>query len=368
MENGGLSVAINRIDRFIITRLTLITVFILAVLILLFIIIDFSENSDDFTDRGAKIGFVFKAYYLPYIPEMLRLVTPVAAFIACLLFTGQQSERFEIIALKSSGVSLQRMFMPYLAFSVLAGALLFYLDGWVIPPANLKRHAFEREYLSGKQQPVNNRDLYRQPEPDATMRLQFINDKGTIAFNPEIFEFDSLSVKRHLQVDRMQWDDSLNLWKMESGWIYAIDSAGYQARRIVRFDTVLHVNPRDLARSSSDIYELTYPQILDYLEALDRSGASGEQLPRVQFYSKLLYPLTIVIAMLIGLPLASFRSKRGKGVHLAIGLSVSFVYLTVMKVMEPFGAANAIPPLAAALGAHLLFTAVGLILFWRYRQ
>jgi lipopolysaccharide export LptBFGC system permease protein LptF len=72
--------------------------------------------------------------------------------------------------------------------------------------------------------------------------------------------------------------------------------------------------------------------------------------------------------MLIGLPLASFRSKRGKGVHLALGLSISFIYLSAMKILEPFGAANAMAPWLAASGAHLLFLVFGLLLFWRYRQ
>jgi lipopolysaccharide export system permease protein len=358
----------TRLDRFIFFRLLLITVFILVVLILLFIIIDFSENSDDFADRGAKIGHIFIAYYLPYIPEMTRLVTPVAAFVACLLFTGQLSERFEIIALKSAGVSLQRIFVPYLIFGVFLAGLLFYLDGWVIPPSNLKRHAFEREYLSSRQEPVANRDLYRQPSPNSTLRLQFINEKGTVAFNPELFVFDSLSLKYHIQSDRMQWIDSTQRWTLESGWSYTMDTTGYKMRRIVRYDTTLGLNPRELARTSSDIYELTYPQITDYLDALERSGAADGKLPQVQFYSKLAYPATIIIGMLIGLPLASFRSKRGKGVHLALGLSISFIYLSAMKILEPFGAANAMAPWLAASGAHLLFLVFGLLLFWRYRQ
>lgn len=358
----------NRIDRFILFRLFSITSFILLVLVALFLIIDFSENSDDFTDRGAKLGYIFSAYYLNYIPEMIRLVTPVAAFIACLLFTGQLSDRFEIIALKSAGVSLQRILRPYLLFSALLFALLFWLDGWVIPPSNLKRHEFERVYLSGKIVPAANRDIYRQTGPNSMVRFQFINDKGTTAFNAEMFLFDSTTVQRHVLADKLLWQDSLEVWKVETGWSFSFDSSGYQKRRVAMRDTTLSVYPRDLARTTSDIYELTYAQILDYLDALERSGASTDALPHVQFYSKLAYPLTLLIGMLIGVPLASFRSKRGKGVHLATGLAISFVYLTAMKISEPFGAAAAVPAWTAAFVPHFFFFLTGLALFWRYRQ
>lgn len=359
----------NRFDRFILSRLFGITAFLLGFLVLLFVIIDFSENSDDFTDRGAKLGLVFQEYYLPYIPEMVRLVAPVAAFVACLLFTGQLSDRFEIVALKSAGVSLQRIMVPYLIFAISLSALLFYLDGWVIPPSNLKRHAFERKYLAGKVQLKENRDLYRQPDPASLIWLQFINENGTSAFNTELFTFDSHRVDRHFTIDRMNWMDTSATWQIESGWSYDFDStANFDRSRIQERDTTFPLFPRDLARTSSDVYELTYPQIADYLASLERSGAMGDHQPRVQFYGKMAYPLTVIIAMVIGLPLASYRSKRGKGVHIATGLSVSFIYLTAMKVAEPFGAAAAIPAWLAAAGPHAVFLLAGIVLFVRYRQ
>ncbi|MDZ7756063.1 LptF/LptG family permease [Rhodohalobacter sp.] len=57
-------------------------------LIFIFIMVDFSENSDDFADQGATMAEIFNRYYLNYIPEMTRLVLPVAVFVACLFLTG----------------------------------------------------------------------------------------------------------------------------------------------------------------------------------------------------------------------------------------------------------------------------------------
>lgn len=103
--------------------------------------IDFSENSDDFTDRGATFNEIWLSYYLPYIPEMIRLVIPVAIFSACLFLTGQLSERLEITAFKAAGVSLYRLLMPYLAFAVIAAATISYLDSSIIPKSNKTRIA-----------------------------------------------------------------------------------------------------------------------------------------------------------------------------------------------------------------------------------
>ena len=100
----GSSYRVKHLDRYIIRRLISITSLVLVVLIFIFIIIDFSENSDDFTDRGATMGEIWGDYYINYIPEMIRLVLPLAIFSACLYLVGQLSERLEITSLTFSRV------------------------------------------------------------------------------------------------------------------------------------------------------------------------------------------------------------------------------------------------------------------------
>ena len=72
----------KHLDWYIIRRLVSITTLVLVVLICIFVIIDFSENSDDFTDRGATMAEIWGDYYINYIPEMIRLVLPLAIFSA----------------------------------------------------------------------------------------------------------------------------------------------------------------------------------------------------------------------------------------------------------------------------------------------
>src|SRR5699024_891306 len=121
-----------------------------------FVVIDFSEHSEDFTDKGATFAEIFGVYYLNYIPEIVRLIVPLAVFVACLYLTGQMAERLEITALKAAGVSLYRLLMPYLLFAFCATATISYMDGFLIPDANKKRIAFEMKYLKGKSSNIDD--------------------------------------------------------------------------------------------------------------------------------------------------------------------------------------------------------------------
>lgn len=130
---------IKILDRYIFFRLLGITVFVLAVLIFIFIVIHFSDHSQDFIENGATYSQIFEIYYLNFIPEIIRLVTPVAVFIACLFLTAQMAERLEIIAIKAGGISLYRLFVPYLVFAIFAMLVISYLDGYIVPKTNAKK-------------------------------------------------------------------------------------------------------------------------------------------------------------------------------------------------------------------------------------
>ncbi len=351
---------IKRIDRYIVLRLFTITVFTLMVLIFIFLVIDFSENSDDFTDHGATFAQIFGIYYLNYIPEIIRLVTPIAIFVACLYLTGQMADRLEITALKAAGVSLYRLLAPYLVFAFVMMCTISYLDGFVIPDANSKRIAFEEEYLSGKSQKVDNNHIYRQESPDTIFRINYFKINDTTGFRVEMIHFKGDTIDRTLDINQMQWNNKSRSWRLFDVDERIFTGNGYRHTHYEQIDTTLNILPRDISRTTSDIYQLTYPEAQNYIESIRRSGASGHELPQIQFYGRVVYPFSIVVVIIVGFAIAAERRKGGKGFHIAAGLTISFLYLALMKVIEPFGSQGEIQPLLAAALPHIFFLLVGL--------
>ena len=68
------------------------------------------ENLDDFIDQNVPYHYIIQ-YYLVFIPEIVRLMTPVAVLLASLFTAGKMSNLNELTAIKAGGVSLYR-FMP----------------------------------------------------------------------------------------------------------------------------------------------------------------------------------------------------------------------------------------------------------------
>ena len=358
----------KHLDRLIIRRLVSITTLVLVVLICIFILIDFSENSDDFTDRGAKMGEIWGDYYFNYIPEMIRLVLPLAIFTACLYLVGQLSERLEITSLKAAGVSLYRLFMPFLIFGLINTIGLSALDAWIIPTSNAQRIKFEEQYIKQKNEQLDRSDIYRELSPGSYLQVNYFDRDQQTAYRIRIVQFDQKGVKKLLTATNMSWLESKKEWRLTTVQERVFTDSGFVERNVAGFDTLLNLLPQDLARSSSDIYQLSYTQAFQYIDGIKRSGASGIEIPQVQLYARMAYPFSIVVVLIIGFAVASVRRRGGKGVYITAGLVISFLYLVIMKIMEPFGALGILPPFWAAVIPHITFLAVGFISLKQIRK
>lgn len=126
------------IDRYILKQFIWTFVFAQLALSIIFVIIDLMSNLDRFLDQNATWDIIAK-YYLYYIPEILKLMTPVSTLLSTLFTVGRMSTLNEITAMKSGGVSLYRIMLPFIVISLIISISHLYFNGWVVPQANQKK-------------------------------------------------------------------------------------------------------------------------------------------------------------------------------------------------------------------------------------
>src|ERR1043166_6507089 len=134
------------IDRYVLRQFIVTAIFALFAFIIIFVVVDMMENLDDFLDRSASIGIIV-TYYLYFIPEIVKLLIPVAMLLSALFTTGRLSTYNELTALKSSGFSLYRFMAPLLVFALLVSAASIYFNGWIVPYAKKKKLAIGGDFL-----------------------------------------------------------------------------------------------------------------------------------------------------------------------------------------------------------------------------
>ena len=356
-------------ERHIVERLLKGFFFFIGALIIFFIVLHWVEYSDDFLDGGATIAEVFKIFYPSYIPEIVRLTSPLALFLSCIYVTSTLAKELQLIALQTTGVSLYRLMRPYVLVGFGVTIFMFGFNGWVVPRTNEVVVRYENEYLPHGNEPRNTSEVHRRESPGTILSVGYYDRSRKRAHDVSLQHFDGdTRLASRLDAERMEWVDSLGTWRMDDVVRRTFSDGHLQSERQSTLDTTLQVYPRDLARSQTDVAAMTIPSARNYLLALRRAGVGHLERPLVAYYNKFAYPFANLILVLIGVPLASVRRRGGQAIQFAIGLMTAFLYLSLQKLTEPFGYAGALPPALTAWLPHVTFAIVALAILWRTRK
>jgi lipopolysaccharide export system permease protein len=104
---------------------------------------------DDFVGKGLPISMVFK--FIWYQSAVLvPLALPLAILLSSLMTFGNLGESFELVAIKSSGISLLRFMRPLFLVAILISGLAFLFSNNVIPVAYLKSRTMLSDIVYAK--------------------------------------------------------------------------------------------------------------------------------------------------------------------------------------------------------------------------
>ena len=356
-------------DLHIIRRLLTGYLLLIAGLIIFFVVLHYVEYIDDFMDRGATMSDVFLVYYPSYVPEIVKLTSPLALFISAIFLTSRLSQKLELSSLQTAGVSLYRLMVPFVLTGLMVSAAMFGFNGWIVPESNRVRLAFEQDYTKDAPGRAEYANIHRQNAPGSILSVNFYERRSMTATSVTLQQFsEDGSLLQRIDADRMTWNDSLKTWTLMSPVIRSFDANGERARlEVASLDTSLALGPRDLARVQGDVEAMPITEARAYLQTLQRTAANRTGSSLVGYHTKFSYPFANLILVLLAVPLASVRRRGGHAVQLGIGLFVAFTYLAIMKLTEPFGYAGTLSPVLTAWLPHLLFALIAGWFVWRAR-
>jgi len=92
---------------------------------------------DDFMGKGLDY-WVIAELLLYASANLVSLALPLAVLLSSIMTFGGMAEHYELVAMKSSGLSLIRIMLPLIIFIVLLSGGAFYFNNTISPLANLK--------------------------------------------------------------------------------------------------------------------------------------------------------------------------------------------------------------------------------------
>jgi lipopolysaccharide export system permease protein len=351
------------IDKYIIRKFLGTFFFAISLLILIVIVFDISENLDSFIKNEAPLRAILLDYYLNFIPYFINLFIYLFTFISVIFFTSKLAGDTEIIAILSSGVSFRRLLFPYLLASLMLAVLSFYLGNFLIPKTNEVRRIFKHAYMENLTKD-NERNLHIQLEPGKYAYVESFSSKLQLGYKFSLEKYDQERLVYKLMADRITWDTVEKLWQLKNYTIRRIDSLGHQA--IVKgeeLDTTIRamVNT-DLYKIKERYEEMNFYQLNDYIERERKKGSIAYKKYEIEKYKRLSGPAAIIILTFIGVALSSRKVRGGIGMHLGVGIALTFSYIFLMQVSTVFSTFGNLSPAIGAWIPNIIFLIIGLYL------
>lgn len=331
------------------------------------IVIDISERLREFSrpETDLTVWKIATEYYPYFFIHYMNMFSSLIIFLAVLFFTSMMAQRSEIIAILSNGVSFRRFTRPYMIVSTVLLVFSLLSNHFWVPEANKRRIHFENKYIW----PVKAIDNTNLQLDDSTIihysRFSPLDHSVSRLWveNWRMNENGLYTMYKDMQVHVAKGDSLSNNWSLTKVFIRYINDSSEVVKMIPQVDTVLHFNSKELGIANNATVAMTTPELMKYLNKEKNKGSNKVVSIELTLHERTAYPFAAYILTLMGLAVASRKSREAVGKSIFFGLLVSFAYIFFMKMMTVAATNVGVAPAIAVWVPNVIFAVVALLMY-----
>ncbi|HPX03755.1 MAG TPA: LptF/LptG family permease [Synergistaceae bacterium] len=311
--------------------------------------------------NGVSLGIVIRLF-LYYLPKMAAAAIPMSCLLAALLGFNKLSANSELVALKSSGISFNRIIRPVviLAFFVSIGA--FFINETLVPVSE-RAAANVMAYEVYKQSPpvFKEKVFLREESGGSLKRVIYVNRmdiKDGKMSDVVVQEFESGLLSRLISAEKGEWVNGS--WWLEDGKVFEITKEN-DVSLLFTFDKQalqLNLNPEEAARSSRTPDEMTLNELFREIEMMKQKGMDVSKIVMIMNL-RFSVPWACLVLAIVGAAVGSRPQRSSSGMGLGLSVIIVFVYYIILSFTQSLGDAGYLHPVFAAWIANIVFLIIG---------
>lgn len=354
----------KKLDLYIIRKFLGTFFFCLVLILCIVVIFDVSERLEKFIERDAPLNRIIFEYYLNFIPYFANIFSSLFTFIAVIYFTSKMAYDTEIIAILSTGISFRRFLRPYMISAAFIATLSFCLNAFIIPNANKVRNDFSREFIW---KTFSNREenIHRQIASGTYIYMSNYSVSSNIGYDFSIEQFNGDTLVSKLTSSRIVWNEEKGKWSIYNWRQRELTGDKEQYTTGQQIDTTMVFTPAEFSEDPKRIKEqLTLSELLEYIDRQTMRGSSNVTEFKIEKYKLASNVVATFILTLIGVSISSRKIRGGMGLHLGLGILISFTYILFMQFSTTFATNGSMSPLLAVWLPNIVYS---FIAFFVYR-
>lgn len=295
-------------------------------------------------------------FVLMSVPGHIYEVMPIAVLVGCMVSLGKLARHSELIVLRVSGISLQKIALILLNVGLLF-TLLTFLVGELITPLSEKMAQRMRIKATDSVIAQDFRSGLWVKDGNSFVNVENVLPDATL-LNLHIYQFDkNFKLQTITTAKRGQFDE--NDWKLKE----VIQTDFNENKVLVKVLT--EAKWRSLIRPEILNVLLVLPEkmsawnLYSYIQHL-KDNKQNTTRYQVAIWAKMIYPLACLVMIILALPFG-FIQQRATGVSskIFVGIMLGVFYQILNRVFVHLGLLNNWPPLFSAVMPTLLFLITG---------
>jgi lipopolysaccharide export system permease protein len=356
---------VRALDRYVFTEFWKIFVTTAFGFPILVNIIDLTDNLDKYLSQNLSAGRIALSY-LYWLPDSMFMILPAAVLFATVFSIGALTRHSEITAAKASGISFYRFIAPIFLGAVIA-TIVGLILGELAPITNKKR----LDILQGTLATVTS-DRYN---------FAYAADRGRVykigALHLVVPSIEGIVIERKGKgPDYPSYVISSNNanyrsgkgWLLKKGAMHLLTDS--MQNLTFSFDSLVDRHftepPKQLTLTQKAPTDMGFRELGRFITSMERSGAEVNEL-RVERMLKIAIPVTCIVILLFGAPLATSTQRGGAAYGVGLSLATTVIFLMLIQLTKGIGGKGMIPADLAAWLPSIIFGVVGVILFARVR-
>jgi lipopolysaccharide export system permease protein len=347
--------------RYLAKEIIAATALVFVALVMLYAFFDLVDQLKDLGRGAYRLPHIL-IYVLLSAPNHVYELFPIAALIGTLFALAQLVSSSEYTVMRASGVSIARLTGALLTVGAFFGVFTFVFGEFIAPPAEQLAQRIRSQAITGLVAQEfrsglwikDNRTFVNVLEvrPDSTLR------------GVRIFEFDDDYRLRTISYARTGTYESDHLWLLKGITQTNFEERKTTVRNIARREWRSVLDPGLLNVLLVKPDQMSAWSLYSYSQHLKENQQRSLRYD-IALWSKLMYPLAVMVMMVLALPFSSYQRRQGGvGAKIFAGIMLGLAFHFLNRLFGHLGLIYDWPAMASAVVPTLMFLATAVAMIW----
>ncbi|MGB8857009.1 MAG: LPS export ABC transporter permease LptG, partial [Burkholderiales bacterium] len=204
-------------------------------------------------------------------------------------------------------------------------------------------------------------------DDNSFVNVQQINPDSSLS-NLKIYEFDATYRLKSISLAKRGEHVAENKWRITDVEQTLFDDKGASLKQLAEASWNSVLTPSILSVLREQPNQMSASALSGFIDHL-RDNKQNTNRYEIAFWSKIVYPVAVMVMMLLAVPFSSFQKRAGGvGAKIFIGIMLGLVFHFVNRLFAHLGQLNDWPPFLSASLPSWVFLVVAVVMLNRVQR